>query len=113
VIATAYSGPMDYTTRTNSCLVGYGLRPIEESDHRFSPHGKVVYEPGLMWAEPNVAQAARWMRYLYEHPHERIRIGRAGAATVQSKLSRGAIQDIVINRLASIARARPRTSARR
>jgi hypothetical protein len=104
---------MDYTTRTNSCLVGYSLRPIEESDHRYSPHGKVVYEPDLVWAEPDVAQSARWMRYLYDHPHERTRIGRAGAATVRNELSRRAIQDIVRDRLASIARARSQTTVRR
>jgi glycosyltransferase involved in cell wall biosynthesis len=113
VIATAYSGNMDYTTRLNSCLVGYTLRPVEAADHQLSPYGRVIYEPGLTWAEPNIAQAVRWMRYLYEHPHERIRIGRAGAATVRNKLSRRAIQDIVRNRLASIALSRSRTSTRR
>jgi glycosyltransferase involved in cell wall biosynthesis len=113
VIATAYSGTMDYTKRTNSCLVGYSLRPIDESDHRYSPHGRVVYEPGLLWAEPNTAQAARWMRYLYDHPHERARIGRAGAVTVHNDFSRRAIQDLVADRLASIARARPLISTQR
>ena len=91
VIVTAYSGNMDYTTRTNSCLVGYHLRPIEESDLGMSPHAKVVYEPGLIWAEPNISQAARWMRYLYDHPEERTRIGAAGAATVRNQFNPGAI----------------------
>ncbi len=107
VIATAYSGNMDYTTRTNSCLVGYMLRPIEESDLDMSPHGKVVYEPGLMWAEPNIDQAARWMRYLYDHPAERTRIGLAGAATVRNQFNPTAVANIVANRLAEIGRQAP------
>jgi glycosyltransferase involved in cell wall biosynthesis len=107
VIVTAYSGNMDYTTRANSCLVGYTLRPIEESDLDMSPHGKVVYEPGLIWAEPNVDQAARWMRYLYDHPDERTRIGRAGATTVRKQFNPGAVAKLVADRLAEIGRQVP------
>jgi glycosyltransferase involved in cell wall biosynthesis len=110
VIATAYSGNMDYTTRTNSCLVGYQLRPIEESDLDMSPHGKVVYEPGLVWAEPNIGQAARWMRYLYDHPEERTRIGAAGAATVRNQFNPGAVANVVANRLVEIRRDAPRST---
>jgi glycosyltransferase involved in cell wall biosynthesis len=109
-IVTAYSGNMDYTTRTNSCLVGYQLRPIEESDLDMSPHGKVVYEPGLMWAEPNIDQAARWMRYLYDHPEERSRIGAAGAATVRNQFNPGAVANVVANRLVEIRRDAPRST---
>jgi glycosyltransferase involved in cell wall biosynthesis len=113
VIATSYSGNMDYTTRTNSCLVGYTLRPVEASDHQFSPYGRVIYEPGLIWAEPNLPQAARWMRYLYDNPHERNRIGRAGAITVRNQFSRTAIQHLITKRLADIARARSRPRSSR
>jgi len=103
VIVTAYSGNMDYTTRTNSCLVGYTLRPIDESDHRLTPHGREVYEPGLTWAEPNVGQAARWMRYLYDHPEERVRIGRAGAMTVKEQLNPRTVGNVIANRLVEIS----------
>jgi glycosyltransferase involved in cell wall biosynthesis len=104
VIVTAYSGNMDYTTRTNSCLVGYRLRPIEASDLDMSPHGKVVYEPGLMWAEPNTSQAARWMRFLYDHPEQRTRIGRAGTATVRNQFNPATVANIVADRLVQIRR---------
>jgi glycosyltransferase involved in cell wall biosynthesis len=111
-IVTAFSGNMDYTTRTNSCLVGYALRPIGKTDHDMSPHAKEVYEPGLTWAEPNIHQAACWMRYLYDHPHERARIGRAGAITIRNQFSPRAIEHIITSRLADIARSRSRhTSA--
>jgi glycosyltransferase involved in cell wall biosynthesis len=110
VIATAYSGNMDFTTRTNSCLVGYTLRPLEDSDLDLSPHGKVVYEPGLTWAEPNVDQAARWMRYLYHHPAERTRIGRAGATTVRNQFNPATVTNLIANRLAEIGRQVPRSA---
>jgi glycosyltransferase involved in cell wall biosynthesis len=111
VIVTAYSGNMDYTTRCNSCLVGYTLRPIDESDHRLTPHGREVYEPGLIWAEPNIGQAARWMRYLYDHPEERARIGRAGSATVRNRFNPGTIANLVANRLVEIQHEALRSTA--
>jgi glycosyltransferase involved in cell wall biosynthesis len=107
VIVTAHSGNMDYTTRTNSCLVGYTLRPVDQSDHRLTPHAREVYEPGLIWAEPSVDQAARWMRYLYEHPEERARIGRAGAVTVRHQFNPGTIANLVAKRLTEIGNRAP------
>jgi glycosyltransferase involved in cell wall biosynthesis len=111
VIATAYSGNMDYTTRANSCLVGYRLRPIDEGDHRLTPHAREVYEPGLIWAEPNVDQAARWMRYLYDHPEERTRIAAAGAATVRNQFNSQAVGNVIANRLAQIRRETSRRTS--
>ena len=35
VIATAYSGNMDFTTETNSCLVGYRLRAIDIAENEY------------------------------------------------------------------------------
>jgi glycosyltransferase involved in cell wall biosynthesis len=105
-IVTAYSGNVDFTTRANSCLVGYARRPIDERDHRLTPHAGQVYEPGLIWAEPRVDQAARWMRYLYDHPAERARIGRAGAATIGDRFSPRTVAGVVANRLRQIRAAR-------
>jgi glycosyltransferase involved in cell wall biosynthesis len=106
VIATAYSGNMDFTTAANSCLVGFTLRPIEESDHRHHPRAGTVYEPGLLWAEPDIAQAARWMRFLYDFPAERGRIGSAGAATVRNRYRPDLVGRAIAHRLDAIRRAR-------
>jgi glycosyltransferase involved in cell wall biosynthesis len=109
-IVTAYSGNIDFTTRANSCLVGYTLRRIDESDHRLTPHGNLVYEPGLIWAEPRIDQAARWMRYLYDHPAERARIGEAGAATIRERFGPRTVAGVVANRLKQIRAARAPTT---
>lgn len=87
VIATAYSGNMDFTTRTNSLLVGAHIRQITANDCRHQPDSAALYQPGLLWAEPDVAQAARWMRLLYEHPEEGRRVGERAAATIRSHYS--------------------------
>lgn len=102
VIATAYSGNMDFTTPQNSCLVGFSLRPIENADHRHFPRAATVYQPGLVWAEPDLDHAARWMRYLYDHPAERRRIGAAGAQTVRSRYRPDVVGRAIAARLDAI-----------
>jgi hypothetical protein len=58
VIATGYSGNMDFTTSTTALLVDYELVPVKLGDYPFS-HGE-------MWAEPNVQQASDYMLDLVE-----------------------------------------------
>jgi glycosyltransferase involved in cell wall biosynthesis len=102
-IATAYSGNMDFMTQQNSCLVGYRLCPVGHSETCNNPGMEFVYEPGQLWAEPNIDQAARWMRLLYENPVQRKRIGSAGAAAVSTHYSSAAAGAAAVARLAQIA----------
>lgn len=104
-VVTAYSGNLDFTNATNSCLVGYRLRPIEESDHELFPEAASVYQPGLRWAEPSIEQAARWMRLLYDNADRRREIGRTGAATIRTRYNRHAVQRVLVRRLDAIDRA--------
>ncbi|MDQ6797968.1 MAG: glycosyltransferase [Actinomycetota bacterium] len=104
VIATAYSGNVDFTAGDNSCPVGYRLRPIELADHRYRPLAAGVYEPGLLWADPDLDQAGRWMRFLFEHPEARRRIGANAAATVRSRYSSSAVGAAIAGRLTEIGR---------
>jgi glycosyltransferase involved in cell wall biosynthesis len=58
VVATAYSGNMDYMTVANSCLVDYRMIPVNE--------GEYLFAEGQRWADPDVGHAASYMRRLYE-----------------------------------------------
>jgi len=60
VITTAYSGNMDFTTEDNSCLVNYKLIPVKEGEY---PYGK-----GQIWADPDLDQAAWYMKKLISDP---------------------------------------------
>ncbi len=108
VIATAYSGNMDFTTSINSCLVGYRLRAIDLAENEHDVGLARIYEAGQMWAEPDINQAARWMRVLFERPTERGRIGSAGAATIRQKYSTVAAQSAMLTRLQELSDARSR-----
>jgi glycosyltransferase involved in cell wall biosynthesis len=76
VIATAYSGSMDYTTSDNSCLVGYDLIPVVSSHNSYSPD----YVGGApVWADPDITQAAEYMRALACDLEYRLTLGHRAA----------------------------------
>jgi glycosyltransferase involved in cell wall biosynthesis len=59
VIATGYSGNLDFMTEENSYLVPYRLSAV--------PEGCEPYPAGAEWAEPDVAAASRLMRRVFEN----------------------------------------------
>ena len=83
VIATAYSGNLEFTTRENSYLIPYKLRPLER------PSGP--YLPNYLWAEPDVRALAEIMRQVVDQPEQRQRIGEAAMLTITSRFSAAAI----------------------
>jgi glycosyltransferase involved in cell wall biosynthesis len=102
VVATAYSGNMDFTTPENSCLIGYSMRRVTGHDHELYRPAETLYRPGLIWAEPDVALAARWMRLLYERPALRHEIGTRAAATIRHRYAASTQVDAVTRRLDAI-----------
>ena len=83
VIATAYSGNVDFTLPGNSFLVSYQLRPVGPNNE--------PYDAQCHWADPSIEDAARHMRTVFEAPGERARIAAAGQAFVREQLSPAAV----------------------
>jgi glycosyltransferase involved in cell wall biosynthesis len=79
VIATAYSGNLDFMTPDNSLLVGCRRVPIAE-DVPFYPRGH-------LWAEPSVEEAADRMRWVCEHRAEARALGRRARAEAAARLA--------------------------
>jgi glycosyltransferase involved in cell wall biosynthesis len=103
VIATAYSGNLDFATLANSCQVSYRLREITSDDHVFNEGISSVYQSGAVWADPDIGQAARWMQLLSADPALRARIGEAGRATVRRRYSAQAAVEAVTHRLKEVS----------
>jgi glycosyltransferase involved in cell wall biosynthesis len=80
VIATAWSGNLDFMTHENSCLVEAVLVPVQ-------PHEYPYAEEGACWAEPDMEQAAAWMRRLVSEPDLAAQIGGKAARQIREKLS--------------------------
>jgi glycosyltransferase involved in cell wall biosynthesis len=79
VIATGWSGNMDFMNSGNSCPVAYELVTL---DRAYPP-----YEAGQQWAEPDVDHAAHLMRRIYEDAEWRTRIGERATHTIRSEFS--------------------------
>lgn len=62
VIATGYSGNMDFTTDRNSYLVDWTRTQV-------GPESEVYPAEGT-WAEPDLDHAAELMRHVWQHPDE-------------------------------------------
>jgi len=104
VIATAWSGNMDFMTADNSCLVDYRLVPVGE--------GEYVHHAGQRWAEASVEHAAAQMRRLVEDPAFAARIGAQAARDIRDRLSPQVSAQRIIERVEALsssgALARPR-----
>lgn len=79
VIATGYSGNLDFMTRENSLLVDYEMTEIKED--------RPIYTRGNVWADPSVAHAAALMRDVYEHREDAHARARRAQPQIQEQLS--------------------------
>lgn len=94
VIATAWSGNMDFTTPENACLVDYDMVPVQALD---SVYRKECARAAPRWAEPRIASAASWMRRLYDDHELRVRIGQQAARDMRLRSQSG--RDGLLERL--------------
>lgn len=94
VIATSFSGNVDFMDESNSLLVPYQLVKLGRS---IPP-----YEADLEWAEPSIDEAARLMRRVYENQAWAREIGARGQASAQTRLSLEAAGQRIAARLEEI-----------
>lgn len=90
VIATGYSGNLEFTRPENAYLVPYTKVGV--------PVGADPYPTTAQWADPDLDEAARLMRHVREHPEEAKERGRLAAHTIAEEFSNES--------LARVARAR-------
>jgi glycosyltransferase involved in cell wall biosynthesis/SAM-dependent methyltransferase len=95
VIATNYSGTTELMTPENSFPVGYELVPIGR--------GADPYPADGTWAEPDVAEASRLMRRVFEQPEEAARRGERAAHDMRARFSAEAAGKVMRGRLDHIA----------
>lgn len=75
VIATGWSGNLDFMTLDCSVLVNHKLIPVRDPYNIYNGYG-------AHWAEPDIDEAAAALRRLLDHPSERQRLGQAARAHV-------------------------------
>lgn len=72
VIATGYSGNLEFMNADNSCLVDYELTRVQTGEYPLAE--------GQHWASPNVHHAAQHMQTLFADPEFSHRLGARAAA---------------------------------
>lgn len=82
VIATGWSGNLDFMDQTSAALVDYTFTPVRDPQ-------RIYTIPGARWAEPTLDSAVAHLRRLEANPDERRRLALAGAAMARTKLSGG------------------------
>lgn len=82
VIATAYSGSMDFTTPENAALVDFELVPVEGLHYEYQDERT---GGNAKWAEPSEEHAAEWMVKLATDSALRERIGAQAAADMDAR----------------------------
>ena len=91
VIATGYSGCMDFMPPGSGCLIPWSMQPI--------PRTFGDYVAGAYWAEPSIKDAAAAMRQLACDPAWSRQLGQQGRSVVSERLSQQRVTAVVRQRL--------------
>jgi len=94
VIATGYSGNMDFMNNDNSCLVDFKLVPVLDGQY---PHGR-----GQVWADPDIDHAAWYMNKVLGDRDYGRRLGAIGSRHIRQFFSYRAIGIRYQSRIESI-----------
>ena len=89
VIATGWSGNMDFMDASSAALVDFKLVPATD------PRG-VLAAPGAVWAEPSVVSAAAHLRQLADSADARIAIGLKGKVYASKRLGSEALRQALL-----------------
>jgi glycosyltransferase involved in cell wall biosynthesis len=93
VIATGYSGNLEFMDERNSFLVGHDMVAI--------PPGCDPYPAGSVWAEPDLDEAAELMRRVHDDPASAAAVAARGQQDIRRFHSPAARAPLVAARLAA------------
>jgi len=94
VIASGWSGNLEFMNKDNSFLVRYKLISLEKD---YGP-----YKKGNTWCSPDVDRAASYMRELFEDEKKRLEVGRIAQRSIRKQLSPESIGRLIENHLLNI-----------
>jgi glycosyltransferase involved in cell wall biosynthesis len=99
VVATAYSGPLDYLDPRYHHLVKYELTSPTLTEH----FENYPFSGQMQWAEPDLEDAAQHMRSVHEDREGSRQRARTGAELLQQRFSQAAVGESAKQRLIELA----------
>jgi ADP-heptose:LPS heptosyltransferase/2-polyprenyl-3-methyl-5-hydroxy-6-metoxy-1,4-benzoquinol methylase len=96
VVATAYSGPLEYLHEEAHQLVPYSITGVRQT--------YLFYHPRMHWAEPDLNDAARRLQWVYSHREIAREKASAAAAPLREHYAPEAIGELAKMRLLHLLR---------
>ena len=96
-VATDWSSNTEFMDADSACMVSFRKVEIQETSGN--------YKKGYRWAEPDVEEAAGYLRRLYEDPAYYDRLAKNGKAKINEVLGAQTITALLKERLAPILQA--------
>jgi len=94
VIGTGFSGNNDFLTTYTGFPVAFSMQPLKVGEYPFSE--------GQYWAEPDLQDAIKQLRYIANYPADRLRRASAGSEFVRSLYSDERLASAIKHRLDEI-----------
>ncbi len=88
VIGTRFGGNLEFMTDDTSLLVDYKLVPLSED--------ALPYKKGWLWADPDVQQAAAYMRRLQENPQWGMQLGMRAKNHIENRFSNASFKEALM-----------------
>ena len=104
VIATGYSGNLEFTNEENSFLIDYDLVTLS--------HDVGHYRRGYGWAEPSIDHLTALMREVVASPEEARRRAAIGQATIRNRFSQEAVKRCIESQLSKAGLAGNKAGAK-
>ena len=92
VIATGWSGNMEFMTPDNACIVGFERIAVHDPQD-------IYPETGQFWAEPDHDEAVSWLRRLRSEPELRRSIGEAAARLYPAEKFESMLRDALAQQM--------------
>lgn len=93
-VATNWSSNTEFMDMESACMVTYKKTEIQETSGN--------YKRGYVWAEPDVAEAAVYMKRLYEEPEYYAKLVRQAEQNIKKRLGKERVVQLLEDRLGEI-----------
>jgi glycosyltransferase involved in cell wall biosynthesis len=98
VIATGFSGNLEFMKPDNSFLVSYDLVPIQKGDYPDCD--------GQYWAEPDIGMASKFIKNIYQNEQLRAQIGKNARDYIIKYHSKSVMGNAIRERIIQISNSR-------
>ena len=96
VIATAYSGNLEFMNNENSCLVSYSKIAVSD--------GEYLDQKNQVWADANILEASKYMQKIFSDLEFRTQLGNAAQKWMHEHHSFKVMSAAITDRLSQISR---------